>query len=236
MKTGVVLPSFSNEPTQAVEVARLAAAVGIDAVFCYDHLWPMGRPDRPALAPFPLLAMLAATRGTEQLSFGTLVARVGLVPDDRLVAEFLTLEALAPGRVVAGLGTGDRLSSAENEAYGIAFDGVDQRRRSLEACGAALRACDIPVWIGGGAPATLAVAEALDAVVNFWSAPVDVVAGQAAKTEVTWAGPAPMEPDPTGGAVGLRSLVQEMAQAGASWIVLGWPAPLEVVVEAAAAW
>jgi alkanesulfonate monooxygenase SsuD/methylene tetrahydromethanopterin reductase-like flavin-dependent oxidoreductase (luciferase family) len=236
LRTGVVLPTFTNEPTQALAVTRLAADVGIDAVFCYDHLWPMGRPDRPALAPFPLLAMLAATPGTEQLSFGTLVARVGLVPDDRLVAEFLTLEALAPGRVVAGLGTGDRLSSAENEAYGIAFDGVDERRRSLEDCGAALRAREIPVWIGGGSPATLAVAEALGAVVNFWSAPIDVVARQATRTEVTWAGPAPMESEPSGGAARLRLLVQEMAQAGASWIVLGWPAPLEVLAEAAAAW
>ncbi len=42
-------------------VAHRALAAGVDGVFCYDHLWPIGQPDRPALAPFPILATLAAS-------------------------------------------------------------------------------------------------------------------------------------------------------------------------------
>ena len=59
IKLGVVLPSFRPTAADALDVARQADDAGIDGVFCYDHLWPMGRPDRPALAPFPLLAAVA---------------------------------------------------------------------------------------------------------------------------------------------------------------------------------
>ena len=53
IRTGVVLPTFRETPDDALEAARLAFASGVDGVFCYDHIWPMGEPDRPALAPFP---------------------------------------------------------------------------------------------------------------------------------------------------------------------------------------
>ena len=60
MKVGVVLPTFQSSPAAALEVADAAVAAGVDGVFAYDHLWPMGSPTRPALAPFPVLAAVAA--------------------------------------------------------------------------------------------------------------------------------------------------------------------------------
>ncbi len=59
------------------------------------------------------------------------MARVGLVPNAVLAAQFTALEQLAPGRVIAGLGTGDRLSEEENRAYGIPFAPAVQRRAEL---------------------------------------------------------------------------------------------------------
>jgi len=59
MRTGVILPSFRADADAAFAAAGQAAAAGLDGVFCYDHLWPMGQPERPALAPFPLLAAIA---------------------------------------------------------------------------------------------------------------------------------------------------------------------------------
>ena len=113
-RAGVVLPTFRDTPEDALAAAESAVAAGIDGLFCYDHLWPLGQPERPALAPFPLLGALAARYGQRRDDsgpyFGTLVARIGLVPSAVLAAEFRALAALAPGRVIAGLGTGDRLA------------------------------------------------------------------------------------------------------------------------------
>jgi len=230
IKVGVVLPSFRNTAEEALAVAAEADRVGVDGVFCYDHLWPMGRPDRPALAPFPLLAAVAT--GTERLIVGPLVARIGLVPDRVLLAELAALATLAPGRVVAALGTGDRLSAAENRSYGIPFAPADERRDDLRRCVRALRDAGLPVWIGGGAPATVAVAEEEGVAVNLWGAPPEVVAAQAARSAVTWAGPAPQSPsgDVDGDQVG--DLVGRLADAGATWAVFGWPVPLDVLVAA----
>ena len=69
----------------------------MDGVFCYDHIWPLGQPERPALAPFPILGALATMLGPsrgpgEGPYLGTLVARVGLVPNAVLAAQFVALD------------------------------------------------------------------------------------------------------------------------------------------------
>ena len=131
-----------------------AYAAGIDGVFAYDHLWPMGSPERPTLAPLPVLAAIAART---PLTVGPLVARVGLVGTAQLVEQFMTLEALAPGRVIAALGTGDKLSQPEHDAYGIADPSDDERHRRLKEVAETLSSF-MPVWIGAGAATTNAIA------------------------------------------------------------------------------
>ena len=61
-------------------MASRAEELGLDGVFCFDHLWPMDQPGRPAIAAWPLLGALVAT--TRTITIGTLVARIGLLPDD----------------------------------------------------------------------------------------------------------------------------------------------------------
>jgi alkanesulfonate monooxygenase SsuD/methylene tetrahydromethanopterin reductase-like flavin-dependent oxidoreductase (luciferase family) len=224
MRTGVILPSFRADADAAFAAAGQAAAAGLDGVFCYDHLWPMGQPERPALAPFPLLAAIA--RANPGLLVGTLVARIGLVPDHVVVAEFDALAAIAPGRVIAGLGTGDRLSAAENEAYGVPMGTPDERRRSLAACASALVERGITVWVGSGSTRTVALAAELGIALNMWAASPGEVAAQVARSEVTWAGPTPVPGD---GAQAIGPLVADLAGAGATWAVFGWPAPLDEV-------
>ena len=218
--------------SSAIGIAIEAEQLGIDGVFVYDHLWPMGRPDRPALAPFPMLGAIVAA--TSSLSVGTLVARVGVVPDETLVAEFAALEHLAPGRVIAGLGTGDHLSANENRAYGLAFAPPDERRHALGRCARALLGLGVAVWVGGLARPTVEAAESAGAAVNFWQAPAERVAEQATRSEVTWAGMARPEGGNEGlDAVGLRDAVRPLVVAGASWVVLGWPIRLHEFAAAA---
>ncbi len=217
MRLGVVLPHFRHRAEAALAVARRADEAGLDGVFCYDHLWPMGQPQRPALSPFPLLGAVAVH--TSDVAIGTLVARVGVVPDTTLVGQFEALELLAPGRVVAGLGTGDAKSSAENRAYGLASESAASRREAVLRCATELRRLRIRVWVGGASPAMAEVARRADASLNVWDAhpsrppqPVDGL-------EVTWGGPAPA---PSGAR--LSSHLATLEAAGYAWAVFG-PAP-----------
>ena len=200
MRTGVVLPTFRDTPDEAFAAAAAAVEAGVDGLFCYDHIWPIGQPERPALAPFPLLGALATMLGPSDGSpgggpfLGTLVARVGLVPDAVLVAQFLALEGLAPGRVIAGLGTGDRLSEEENRAYGIPFAPAVERRAEMVELGRRLVEAGIPVWVAGGPAGRTEEARAIGAALNVWDAEPALVAERVAGppgVEVTWAGPPP---------------------------------------------
>ncbi len=223
---GVTLPSFRHD-TAAVASARRAEELGLDGVFVFDHLWPMGRPDRPALSCFPLLAAVAAS--TSDIHVGPLVARVGTVSDDLLIAQFLTLAAMAPQRVVAALGTGDAKSADENRAYGIPYPPAGERRLAVARCARQLQEAGLPVWIGGGARPTVELARDLSAAVNLWGAQPAAVASLAARFEVTWGGPV------SGSAAVITEWLVELAAAGATWAVCAWPGSLEAVAEAAQA-
>jgi hypothetical protein len=236
IRTGVILPTFSETPDDALDAAQQAFDAGVDGVFCYDHLWPIGQPDRPALAPFPILGALAVSLGSPDPGrgpyLGTLVARIGLVPNHVLLGQFMALEHLAPGRVIAGLGTGDRLSEAENLAYGIPFPPAAERRADMVDLGRALKEAGLPVWVAGGPAGRTTEAVAVGAALNVWDAePALVVARNSgpAGVEVTWGGPPPTSD------AALKETVAGLAEAGATWAVFGWPTDVHALVAAARA-
>ena len=214
MKVGVLLPTFEVGARHALEVAGAASDAGLDGVFAYDHLWPMGSPSRPALAPFPVLAAVLARH---DIVVGPLVARIGLFGTSHLVQSLVALEALGPGRVIAALGTGDKLSAAENEAYGLPRHSADERRAMLAEATVALGS-RTPVWIGAGAPLTNALARSLGATLNLWNATPAEVAAAALEGPVSWAGPVPSD---------LNATLDALAAAGATWAVLSPHARVE---------
>jgi alkanesulfonate monooxygenase SsuD/methylene tetrahydromethanopterin reductase-like flavin-dependent oxidoreductase (luciferase family) len=234
MRTGIVLPTFRDTPDEAFAAAQAAVEAGVDGVFCYDHIWPLGQPERPALAPFPVLGALASRLpptgdGDGGPFLGTLVARVGLAPHAVLASQFLALAHLAPGRVIAGLGTGDRLSEEENRAYGIPYGSAAERRTDMVTLGRELVDAGLTVWVAGGRAGRTEEARAVGAALNVWDAEPALVAersGGADGTEVTWAGPPPAATPP------LASRVRELHDAGASWVIFGWPVDLEELVAA----
>ena len=119
----------------------------------------------------------------------------GLVPNAVLAAQFTALDRLAPGRVIAGLGTGDRLSEEENLAYGIPFaPGGRAARRDGRAGPRRWSAPGCPVWVAGGPAGRTEEARAAGAALNVWDAdPRSVASGRGGPeaVEVTWAGPPP---------------------------------------------
>ena len=228
MRVGVTLPQFQDGADEAIDAARRAERLGLDGVFCFDHLWPIGHPGSPALAAAPLLGALAAATST--ISVGALVARVGLVPDATLASMLAGLSAMSGGRFIAGIGTGDHLSRAENEAFGVPFEAADVRRRRVAAVAGAVLPLGIPVWVGGGRPEMVAVARSLGAAVNLWEAdPARVAELVSSGLEVTWGGPVGRDPGR------IEEHLARLAAAGAGWSVCAWPDSLEAVAEAAGA-
>jgi alkanesulfonate monooxygenase SsuD/methylene tetrahydromethanopterin reductase-like flavin-dependent oxidoreductase (luciferase family) len=197
----------------------------------------MGQPERPALAPFPILGALATLLGSDVTErggpfLGTLVARVGLAPNNVLAAQFAALHHLAPGRVIAGLGTGDRLSEAENRAYGIPFAPAGERRADMVALARTLVGQGIAVWLAGNNDARVDDARAAGSGLNLWDADPALVAERAATAgvaEVTWGGPPPSPETP------LADRVGALHDAGATWAVFGWPVDVSELAAAARA-
>lgn len=207
MRLGVFLPTFEDYSVPALAAAGAAVDARLDGVFAYDHLWPMGSPTRPALAPLPVLAAVAAR--FSNLVVGPLVARIGMFGTSHLVEQFTTLVALAPGRVVAALGTGDHLSLAENDAYGLVRRDAAERRAMLREAAEALGS-RMEVWIGAGGADTNALARDVGATLNLWAATPDEVGAAAEEGPVCWAGPLRDDPFET---------LNQLASAGATWVV-----------------
>ena len=220
MKLGVVLPTFRWTMAEALAKAAACAAAGIDGVFAYDHLFPINAPERPAFAPFALLARVAHLHPT--LMVGPLVARVGMASPSQLAGEFWTLDMVAPGRVIAGIGTGDALSAKENAAWGLPVASADDRRAAIREVAQHLPD-GMPLWIGGGAPATVAVARDLGAELNLWNATPQDVAQAASDGPVNFAGPVPED---------LGGTLDALESAGATWAIC---AP-NVDIEALSSW
>ncbi len=225
MRIGVIVPSFHPTVTAVRSCMAQAEEAGIHGLFAYDHLWPPGAPGRPAIAPFPLLGMIAAA--TSSVMVGTLVARVGLVPDEVLIGQFRTVDRLSGGRLIAGIGTGDRRSVAENLAYGLAPTGAGVRRRGLQFVGSTLVQEGIPVWIGAGMATTNAVAREIGAAINLFGARAERVAELGRSGVVCWGGTL------VRGTAGAAAQLRSLAEAGASWAVIAWPGSIVPVVAAA---
>lgn len=226
-------------------VARRAEAAGLDGVFVFDHLWPLHRPEQPALHSLTLLGSLTAE--TARVTLGTFVARVSLLPDAVLVHTLHSLHRMVDGRrFIAGLGTGDRHNRDENLAYGVGFPPADARARQLVDCCRRLRALGVPTWVGGDSERARRIAAAEADGWNGWGLSAErfaTVAGEVRDTtEVTWGGQVLIgrtdehaaeklerhgtRPHLVHGTVAdLRHHFQDLEDAGASWAVCS---PLDI--------
>ena len=149
MKIGYALPTFVDDPEMPIAVARRAEAAGLDGVFVYDHMWrDVPPPRRGALECFALLGAVAAE--TERVQLGPLVARATLRPPASLAAALDTAHRVSGGRLIAGLGAGDRQSRAENEAFGLGRGSMADARRGPRRRGAR-RARDAGIRSGSAA-------------------------------------------------------------------------------------
>lgn len=235
MLIGTTLPQFGSAAAGVIGAARRAEEAGLDGVFLFDHLLAPGTDDRPVQALWPLLGAVSAA--TRDVQVGTLVARVGIFPDAYLAAQLVEANDLCQGRLVAGLGVGDRLSAGENRAMGITPEPVERRVERLVSVAEQLLQRGVTVWIGGRHRLLRQAARDLGVPLNLWASTPAELHEAAEGNDVTWAGPVLVGEDEADAKqiearFGLRSgllagdvtsVAQELSSvrdSGASWAVL----------------
>jgi alkanesulfonate monooxygenase SsuD/methylene tetrahydromethanopterin reductase-like flavin-dependent oxidoreductase (luciferase family) len=149
MKTDLVLAPFGASAREAIAAARAADAGGFDAVWTYDHFSGLVQGAPWSRDPFVTLAAIAVT--TERINVGVLVANVANRHPAQLACAANSMQSLAPGRVLLGVGAGTAATSewsAESTAIGRPVADAATRRAVLAETIDALRA----IWSGAPYP------------------------------------------------------------------------------------
>ncbi len=206
LRVGVTVPQFTDDRARFIDGCEAAIDLGFDSLWVFDHLWPLGgQRERPILECWTALAHLAASQ--TDVEVGTLVTRASLRHPAILAKMAATVAAVAPERVIVGLGSGDELNREENEAFGAPYYGVGARVRhlvsTLEVVQRFLKTpeatlhdefCDIDrlpssptprrpprVWVGGRSVELLEVAGRIADGWNGWGANLETFAADADK-------------------------------------------------------
>src|SRR5229473_3236968 len=173
-ETGLLLPSreallwADSDLAFLIEAARQAEKAGFDSVWAGDSLLA-----RPRGEPLTLLAGVAGA--TTRVSLGTAVLLPLLRHPLSLAHALATLDRIAGGRVIVGVGPGAELpgTHAELAALGVPSDrrvrsmlsAVERIRRlwrneepGIELQPRPLRPDGPPIWLGGSGPRMLRLA------------------------------------------------------------------------------
>jgi alkanesulfonate monooxygenase SsuD/methylene tetrahydromethanopterin reductase-like flavin-dependent oxidoreductase (luciferase family) len=130
-----------GRPDQIAELAALAEDHGWDGVFCEDYLaFPGGLPTYDVWVTLGLVA-----QATTRLTIGTMVTPLPCRHVPSVALQVRSVAAVAEGRLVLGVGTGDP------ESDPVLGDGTASRAELLEAALVEVRsvAPDVPIWVGG---------------------------------------------------------------------------------------
>ncbi len=106
VRFGVNMPNFGDygDPGVLVDIARDAEAAGWDGFFLWDHVQFGRTSDVPVVDPW--VALAAVAQATERLVLGPMVTPVPRRRPWKLAKETATLDVLAGGRTVFGVGLG----------------------------------------------------------------------------------------------------------------------------------
>lgn len=134
---GLALPQYDWEgPVEwavVVECAQRAEELGFDSVWLADHLFldpaRYGKPAGHAFGYDPIVGITAVARATTRIKLGTLVICPQLRPPAVLAKMLVTVDRVANGRFIAGIGAG--WFEPEFRAAGVPFLRPGQRVRQL---------------------------------------------------------------------------------------------------------
>ena len=199
---GCQLPQEENNFEKLAEIAEDCEQLGYDSIWAFDHLAPYWNQRGQALECFTLLAAVA--QRTKKIKLGSLVANVNVRNPALLAKITSSLDNLSDGRLILGLGTGDRMSRNELLAYGYSFASVDERVEHLRESALILKEMwtkdqatfegkyhrvvsavnypkpiqkpHPPLWIGGKHPKILDVVAEMADGWNYWGITKEMLA------------------------------------------------------------
>jgi probable F420-dependent oxidoreductase len=128
VRFGVTLPQIKRTWADARDTAIELDELGFDSVWVCDHLYGVPMPNLPILEAWSELAAVAAI--TKRVELGTLVTPPFFRNPAVLAKQIATIDNIAGGRVIAGLGSG--WFASEYEGYGVPFPPVGERLKALE--------------------------------------------------------------------------------------------------------
>ncbi len=155
LRLGINLPTFDpllvGGPPKFVKAAQLAEESGFDAVWVGDHL----HMPAPVYDSTVVLSAVAATTTRVKLGFGVML--LGLRQPAWVAKQLSTIDALAPGRLLLGVGVGGEFPE-EFDALGLS---VKRRGRLLDEALA-----ELPAWLEGHS--TPALTPRISALPPIW--------------------------------------------------------------------
>ncbi len=128
VRFGVTLPQIKRSWDEAKAAAQEFDQLGFHSVWVCDHLYGVPMPQLPILEGWTELAAVAAI--TCRVELGTLVTPPYFRNPAVQAKQIATVDQIAGGRVIAGLGAG--WFQAEFEGYGCEFPSMGQRMVALE--------------------------------------------------------------------------------------------------------
>ena len=137
--TDLVLSPFGASATELVRAAKCADESGFDGIWVLDHF--SGKLVGKGWSHEPFTVLGAIANSTKKVSVGPLVANMINRNPVLLASSFSSLQSLAAGRAVLGLGTGAPPGSKfalEQEMIGRRLEekGVSRRERLIETINA----------------------------------------------------------------------------------------------------
>ena len=128
LRFGATLPQIKRSWQEAKAAAVEFDRLGYDSLWVCDHLYGIPAPNLPIMEAWTQLAAIAAI--TERAKLGTLVTPPFFRNPAVLAKQIATIDQIANGRVIAGLGAG--WFPPEFEQTGCEFPGTRERLRALE--------------------------------------------------------------------------------------------------------
>lgn len=101
---GVTLPQIKRPWIAAADAAKTFESLGFDSLWVCDHLYGPQSPQLPILEAWSMVSAIAAI--TERVEIGTLVTPVGMRNPAHLGKTIASIDNIAGGRIIAGLGAG----------------------------------------------------------------------------------------------------------------------------------
>jgi alkanesulfonate monooxygenase SsuD/methylene tetrahydromethanopterin reductase-like flavin-dependent oxidoreductase (luciferase family) len=123
-KFGCMLP-LNSDYSNILEITRTCEQLCYDSVWAFDHLKPYWVKTGASLECWTTLASLAAH--TKKIRLGSLVTNTNLRHPSLLAKITSTLDIISDGRLIVGLGTGDRLGRNELTSYGYRYGTTEER-------------------------------------------------------------------------------------------------------------